>query len=210
MSKLAIALPFLALVAGGCLHPGDRDECPDVEGTYTITQHCEGDFVGDTFAIIQDGCDIEVPLWSFEGSISSDGTTTMQGTPDDDALTCNGPIVDGHFVMDCSPNGCHVEGRLAAGGGGQVDDPCTDASACSLVGATCDDVGDGVTRCEAACTGNEACGGRGQCLFDSGEETGLCWRTCSSPSDCANGTWNCDQLVTDSTQGYCVLASGSP
>lgn len=90
-------------------------------------------------------------------------------------------------------------------GGLLIDDPCEDPSECALSNAVCDDIGDGVNRCEAVCTTDDDCGRQAACLFDPGKTVGLCYRKCDVASDCAEGAWECVELASDTTQAYCTF-----
>ena len=108
----------LAVVVSACTsvahHGGDEGDCPDVSGSFTITQHCEADFVGDTLSMTQTGCELTVPLWDMTGTVSSAGRITISGSPGGDFITCEGTVTGNSFVTDCN-NTCHVEGTRAGG-----------------------------------------------------------------------------------------------
>jgi hypothetical protein len=204
---------------------GSREtgSCPNIAGTYRTTEHCDSSKVGDPFTVTQSGCSIDA--MGFSGTVSRDGSLSLAGQEDGMLWACSGAASATSFSTRCTAAGqhaCNVSGMLATGSGGgggggggggatgQVDDPCTSASTCALQDASCEDLGDGVTRCEARCTTDAACGTRGACLFSPGQEMGMCWRLCNTASDCASGNWSCQQIVSGSSQGYCVPAWGNP
>jgi hypothetical protein len=86
----------------------------------------------------------------------------------------------------------------------KIDDPCQAPSVCSASSASCVDLGDGQTRCEARCLGDKECGLGAQCLFQGTNATGDCFRTCKTSSDCAANDWSCKPIVSGLGQGFCL------
>jgi hypothetical protein len=94
---VVVALGIGASACGG-------EKCRDLEGTWTITQHCEEAFIGLDAVISQDGCDIafEEPWPEFAGQVNEDGTMTFGGVIDaTEVINCHGSVTDTRATLMC-------------------------------------------------------------------------------------------------------------
>lgn len=96
---------------------GTGGSCPDISGTWTITNHCESEMIGSLATVTQTGCSIAVSEWNFTGTVSSTGAITMNGSPSGDPMTCTGTVSTSTISMSCTETGesdsCNV--TLSAG-----------------------------------------------------------------------------------------------
>lgn len=65
---------------GGGDGDASGDSCPDLEGSWTIKEHCGPNLVGMTVTVTQDGCDLVVhDMGDYTGSVKANGEFTLAG-----------------------------------------------------------------------------------------------------------------------------------
>jgi len=120
--KLAVFIWVLLLLFVfaliGCSQDDDDDDsadddsasCPDVSGTWTLTEHCEADLIGSALEIVQVGCDLtEFGTWEgWTGTVEPDGSTQWSGNAGTTPMTCTGAFVGNTVSVTCDPP-CDVE-----------------------------------------------------------------------------------------------------
>lgn len=193
MKNLVTGVMVLVVVglSAGCLKGGD-DGCPDVGGTWTITQHCEPGFVGAVTEISVSGCNItDVSVWdSWTGSVESDGTLAMSGYGGGEFITCSGTVFGDTISVSCDGDGdttsCVVSlsrGGVALASGTKI---CAGGAECS--GLDCEHIINEVLgACVTHCTQASDCGLDYHCVV--GKTIGLeasCFEDCAN-SGCSNG-----------------------
>ena len=79
--------------------------CPDVSGTWTVTQHCDATLVGQTLKVMQSDCALSMasPFDQFTGSVTKDDTISLSGPQ-----TCSGSATADSVSMMCTPGNCAV------------------------------------------------------------------------------------------------------
>ncbi len=79
--------------------------CPDVSGTWTITQHCDATLVGQTLKVMQSDCTLSMasPFDQFMGSVTQDDKISLTGPQ-----TCSGSATTDAVSMMCTPGNCTV------------------------------------------------------------------------------------------------------
>jgi hypothetical protein len=98
-----LVLAALALcVAGGCDGDDDVGECPDLRGAWVVTSHCEGDLVGSTLTVLQNGCDLEIPEYDLLGSVDDTGGFTAGGTVNGQVMICEGFANETRITETCN------------------------------------------------------------------------------------------------------------
>lgn len=80
--------------------------CPDVSGTWQVTEHCVASLVGASASVKQTGCELsfDAPFDGFSGSVTSDGKITIGGVQD-----CVGNATSSAISMLCTPGDCQVK-----------------------------------------------------------------------------------------------------
>lgn len=80
--------------------------CPNVAGTWTITEHCDTTLVGQTAVVAQTGCSLSfaAPFNGFTGTVASDGALTLGGPQ-----TCSGTASSSDLTLNCTPGTCVVK-----------------------------------------------------------------------------------------------------
>ncbi|HYQ45473.1 MAG TPA: hypothetical protein VER11_25980 [Polyangiaceae bacterium] len=88
--------------AGGAGNSG----CPDVSGSWNITEHCEHSLIGTTLTVTQNACALSfsAPFDGFSGSVTTDGKITVGGPQD-----CTGTATTSAITMNCTPSTCVVK-----------------------------------------------------------------------------------------------------
>lgn len=88
---------------------GCGSDCADLSGDWTIDQHCESVFVGDSLKLNQNGCefDMDEPFPDFGGTISADGSITVGGTFEGDVINCTGTATTSQITLKCD-DGCNI------------------------------------------------------------------------------------------------------
>jgi hypothetical protein len=135
-SALLNAAVILCCVAG-CEHPRDADDqgpggCPIVaRGWWTLTEHCQPQYVGVPLTITQTGCTLSKidPFEGWSGTVAADSSMTWSGPGGDDMLVCRASISGDVMTVTCDPE-CDV----AATRGG---DGCPDVSGAWIIGEHC-------------------------------------------------------------------------
>lgn len=79
--------------------------CPDVSGTWRITEHCDPSLVGLDAIVTQTQCSLTFasPFDGFSGSIGADGSLAIHGPQ-----TCTGTASDDTLALSCTPGTCVV------------------------------------------------------------------------------------------------------
>jgi hypothetical protein len=84
---------------------GGGGACPDVSGTWTITQHCDTSLVGEKAVVTETGCSLSfaAPFDGFSGMVAAGGGITLTG-----AQSCTGTVEASSITMVCTPGSCDV------------------------------------------------------------------------------------------------------
>lgn len=79
--------------------------CPDVSGTWTVTQHCDATLIGQTLNVMQSDCALSMasPFDQFMGRVTKDDTISLSGPQ-----TCSGSATSDAVSMRCTPGNCVV------------------------------------------------------------------------------------------------------
>jgi hypothetical protein len=65
---------------GGGDGDASGDSCPDLEGSWTIKEHCGANLIGMTVTVAQDGCDLVVhDMGDYRGSVKANGDFALTG-----------------------------------------------------------------------------------------------------------------------------------
>lgn len=98
---------LVTLLTCGCGSP-----CPDVDGDWRISAHCQSDMVGDSVDMRQDECDLNMAFsgGAWTGSLEEDGDIRLSGYGGTELLTCRGDVNDDEdrISVSCTPGGCGV------------------------------------------------------------------------------------------------------
>jgi len=80
--------------------------CPDVSGSWTLTDHCESSFIGMSLMVTQRDCALSFasPFDAFSGTVTTDGKITLSGPQD-----CTGTATTTSVSMNCTPDPCPVK-----------------------------------------------------------------------------------------------------
>jgi len=108
----ALQLLLMTVTLGAFACGGDDNTqakspgCPELAGTWTITDHCDPDLKGTMVPITQDGCTVSTggTFAGLSGPIGSSGQLDLKGTLAGTALSCKGQVDGDHITEDCS--GC--------------------------------------------------------------------------------------------------------
>ena len=190
MKRLTLVFPVLLgiCLAPACSSTPDNDEeCLDMSGTWTITEHCEPSFVGAVAVISQSGCHItNISTWQgWSGTVDPDGSFTISGYGGSEFITCTGTLTPTSAHVSCQP-ACNVSftrgGQPLASG----TRTCIDESTCQ--GLDCEHVtGANDGSCVQHCSQPSDCGPSYHCIV--GDTIGLeasCFPDCSTAA-CAEG-----------------------
>lgn len=81
------------------------DTCPDVSGTWKVSEHCESSLVGASLMVTQRECALSFapPFDQFTGSVSVDDRITLTGPQN-----CTGSASASAVSMVCTPGTCQV------------------------------------------------------------------------------------------------------
>lgn len=101
-------VPFLAVLLAcscGSDPSGTNGTCPDISGTWTVTQHCDATLVGASAVVTQTNCSLSFasPFNGFTGSVGADGTITLSGPQ-----SCTGNRSGNSISLSCTPGTCAV------------------------------------------------------------------------------------------------------
>jgi polyisoprenoid-binding protein YceI len=99
---LSVAWVCLAIGLGACGSSSDSD-CPDLGGTWTVDQHCQATFVGQTFGATMDGCSFTCTgaFEGFSGTVTEDGSITLSGTIGTSTIHCTGNASTSKITLAC-------------------------------------------------------------------------------------------------------------
>jgi len=77
--------------------------CPDIDGPWTISQHCEEEYLQDSVTVEQEACSFSTEIEPAEltGTISSSGALEMQGMVGIREMTCDGDARTANISLDC-------------------------------------------------------------------------------------------------------------
>jgi hypothetical protein len=91
--------------SSGSAPSGGAGSCPNVAGTWKVTQHCDPQFIGQDAKVTQNGCSLtfDPPFNGFTGSVTSDDKISLSGPQ-----TCSGTVSDTAITMTCTPGTCTV------------------------------------------------------------------------------------------------------
>jgi len=123
MNRIALLRLSLMLVLAACsdddggastLDGGDEDAgggaCPNLAGTWTISEHCGGaPLIGMTVPVTQSGCVITTggTFAGFTGTVGNDGAFTLDGVANGTSVSCTGTATTTTITEDCTGD-CHV------------------------------------------------------------------------------------------------------
>jgi len=102
-----VSLVCFVLVACG----SDDDDssangnCPNVSGSWTVSEHCDASLVGKKADVTQTGCNLAfaAPFNGFSGSVTAAGDVSVTGPQ-----TCSGKASSSEIALDCTPSACKV------------------------------------------------------------------------------------------------------
>ncbi len=104
----SIGLSCLGLAVTGCGSGGN--DCPNLAGTWQVTEHFVSSQVGQTTEITQSGCTITMKTAGNAAAISSVVSSDGRLSWKSGSTTCVGQAVGDIITMDC----------MSSSGGGQV------------------------------------------------------------------------------------------
>lgn len=177
---------------------GGGGNCTNVAGTWTILEHCEGEFMGQQVSVTQDGCSVTYasPFDGWTGSITG-STITMSGPAGGDTLTCTGTASESSISVACPGSGgtCNVVLGKSGGQTNIIGKACSSAAECPSP-HFCNQAG----FCTRDCTTHADCGcaATGTCANSCvklDETSAVCLRLCETDSDCDVGI--CQQILVD-------------
>lgn len=94
-----------ALIAiAACLVPScEFERCPDLDGVWTMIQHCDESYIGERITVHQSGCAVSMAIESanFAGDVASDGDIELQGTVAGREMECDGDAGEDLISMRC-------------------------------------------------------------------------------------------------------------
>lgn len=123
MGRVRFACVLLTAVLAGCGSDdspvtgsagggtgGSAGQCPSIDGTWTITSHCDAAAVGSKVTVHQKDCKIESldPWAGWTGGIDSGGGISMSGPAGSKSMTCTGTVSGSSMTMKCDPP-CDVQ-----------------------------------------------------------------------------------------------------
>jgi len=81
----------------------DDEPCPDVSGTWFITQHCQASAVGSTLQVQQNACAVVTngTATEFSGNVGSNGQVSVQGSTLGVSIQCSGTATSQHVTLNC-------------------------------------------------------------------------------------------------------------
>jgi len=84
--------------------------CPDVSGTWTITDHCSAPLIGLSTDVTETGCSLSfsAPFDAFSGNVTSDGKITISGPQ-----SCTGTASASAIAMNCTGGADTCEVKLS-------------------------------------------------------------------------------------------------
>jgi len=168
-------LPTLLLLAVA-LAPGcGAGDCPDMSGEWTVTRHCQANYVGQTFTVTRETAAFgETPTCGFntrldgdyfEGHFWPDGTVSMAGRAGGGTIGCSG-TGDGDAINLSCDDDCVVELARAGEGGGPAPTPTPTPTP-----SNCPDIG-GTWHYEQVCAPSDT-------YFEPGETQSITQNGCS-------------------------------
>jgi hypothetical protein len=172
------------------------DNCINVAGTWTITEHCESHETGQQVSVTQDGCSITYssPFTGWTGSITG-SSITMSGPADGETLTCTGTATETSISVSCPGKDGTCDVTLSKGSSqtNVVGQACSGASDCPSP-YFCNQAG----FCTRDCTTHADCGcpASGSCpnaCVELDATSAVCLRLCETSADCDVGI--CDQIL---------------
>ena len=121
ITLLTLSLVLLALACGdddggspttdgGEQDSGGGGACPNLAGSWTITEHCGGaPLIGMTVPVTQNGCDFTTAgaFPGFVGTITADGNITFSGVANGTTIDCTGTATETRITETCTGN-CDV------------------------------------------------------------------------------------------------------
>ena len=94
-------------VSGDCTTP--TSSCLAVAGAWTVTQHCVASEIGQTYTVVQTGCEFVVNEAGWAGQVDAQGGLSMGGPAGPGVtMTCAGSVTTSALAVECTPS-CHVE-----------------------------------------------------------------------------------------------------
>ncbi len=104
LDRLRIAALGAVVLAGAC---GGSSSCPNISGTWKVTQHCVSEYVGLTFPVAQSGCSFTTgdPFANFMGTVGANDEVTLSGPAgSSQPITCSGAVASGVIALNCQPS----------------------------------------------------------------------------------------------------------
>ena len=88
---------------GGGQNPAET--CPNIGGSWKVTEHCDATLVGMVLSVNEANCALtfDSPFNAFSGSVSKTGVITLSGPQQ-----CTGTGTASSIAMTCSPGTCKV------------------------------------------------------------------------------------------------------
>jgi hypothetical protein len=79
--------------------------CVKLDGTWTVTMHCDTSLVGLHVVVSQNGCMLTfaAPFDGFTGNVTATGVVTLSGPQ-----SCTGPVRSDALSLSCTPGTCLV------------------------------------------------------------------------------------------------------
>lgn len=109
-SILVVATLAVAFVLGceaddsGTTGTGGGD-CPNQSGVWTLTEHCQPDYVGVSMTLTQLGCSLsQIDPWEgWSGTVAADGSMTWSGPAGEQDMTCHATVSGDSMTVSCDP-----------------------------------------------------------------------------------------------------------
>jgi len=81
---------------------GNGGSCPNLAGTWTITEHCSAEFVGMTQTITQTGCEFASATSTGTTTINPDGSFSFSDTYMGNPFECTGTATVTRISQVCT------------------------------------------------------------------------------------------------------------
>jgi hypothetical protein len=76
--------------------------CPNLAGTWTISTHCDPNFVGDPISVGQSGCNFTDQTFGLSGTLDANGAFTATTMFGGQQTTCTGTATASSIAQTCS------------------------------------------------------------------------------------------------------------
>jgi hypothetical protein len=100
-----LLLSLLMVACGSSTDDEDNSKCPDLTGTWTVTEHCDASLVGRSAVLSASGCSLQfaAPFDGFSAAVKEDGKISVSGPQ-----TCSGDVNANTISLSCTPGTCDV------------------------------------------------------------------------------------------------------